>query len=90
METRVTNMLLQLVPTYGGTNKKDKMKPPKAVSDTRGGARKGAGRKPTGQTRARRMVCLTPEADRYFQMIPRGKRSSVVSNALVNFLGRSQ
>jgi len=32
METRVTNMLLQLVPTYGGTNKKDKMKPPKAVS----------------------------------------------------------
>jgi hypothetical protein len=65
-------------------------KPTKVISATRGGARKGAGRKPTGKTRARRMVCLTPEADHCFQTIPRGKRSAVVSNALVNFLGRSQ
>lgn len=56
---------------------------------TRGGKRKGAGRKPTGPTRAHRHIYLTQEADRYFQMIPKGQRSTVVSNAILAHLAQN-
>jgi hypothetical protein len=51
-----------------------------------GGARKGAGRKPTGPTRREVHICLTRDADKYFQMIPRGRRSAVVSTAIIGHL----